>query len=646
MGDGHRLGGLGEVGACPARKGVASLGRVIQREVVGRNIICGGVGRDHAAAIEVVSDVVGDEGPVSRVAAVAHRALGDGHRLGGFGEVGARPARKGVASLGRIIQGEGIGRNIVGGGVGRGHTAAVEGVGDGVGDETGRGVHRGIVVGGHGEGVAAEGGAIEAVGHLIACGRVVVAQGDGGVAGVVGGVLVGDALARGGDIRILYGERMHTACTGHVLVGASVTYAHIDGIGRTVHGAVAVVVGGEGAAVAPDEGTYVGVAASDGRTDDEAVLHRSPNIITHKSANVSITRDAGVGEDDVLDDGTGADSAEKCYVLVRIAGIVGVFVNADAADGIALAVVGAAEVLVAARAVDDDVAADLGEVVLGGAAAVVVGDVSGLLEGEAAAAVGGNVHKEGEAVKVVLVGNLVGVVAEAVEVVEVHVADGVGARQGAVVIARSRDGDGGGAWAVVVGVAHGVVDVWGEHRSVVGDGGFRRNGTTLVDISRVDAADDGVAVAEGLVGHIVNDDSAESLVRRDGDGERMVVAARRGGATRNVGAAFCLDRGAIEPQRAAFDGHRERGGSDDVGHLGPLLEVERAVEGDVGRLLSPMDYMSVIEGVAGTLPKGNLLNLPKRLDGKGIVIVSRHALYHDTRLVYGMCHKPCGEHQQ
>ena len=343
--------------------------------------------------------------------------------------------------------------------------------------------------------------------------------------------MVGDALARGGDVRVLYGECVDAACAVHVVRGTTVAYAHVGGVGRAVHGAVAVVVGGEGAAVGPEEGTHVGVAASDGRADDEAVLHRSTGFVAHESANVAITRDAGVGKDDVLDGGTGADSAEKCHVLVRVSAIVGAFVDADAADGVVLAVVGAAEVLVAAEE-----AADLGEVVLGGAAAVAVGDVGGLPEGEALAIVGGIVHKEGEVVEVVLVGNLVGVVAEAVEVAEANVTDGVVVRDGAGIFARSRDGEGGGACAVVVGVAHGVVGACGEHRVVIGDGGHRRNGTALVDIGRLDAADGGIGAVEWLVAHIVEVDVAEGLALRDGDGDGIVVGTNRVGATCDAGA--------------------------------------------------------------------------------------------------------------
>ena len=301
LGDGHHGLRRVAVAAGPAVEGAGRLGRVGEREGRCRNVVGGGIGRGHAAAVEVVGDVIGVERPVGGVVEVTCRALGNGHRGLRRGAVAAGPAREGVACLGRVIQGESWCCNVVGGRVGRGHAAAVEVVGDVVGDEGGGGGHCGIVVGGHGEGVAAEGSAVEGVGQRVAGGQVIVAQGDLGVAGVVGGALVGDALARGGDVGILNGERMHAARAGHVAGGTTVAYAHVSGVGRVVHGAVAVVVGSEGAVVVTEEGTPVGVAASDGRADDEAVLHRSTGFVAHESADVAITRDAGVGEDDVLD---------------------------------------------------------------------------------------------------------------------------------------------------------------------------------------------------------------------------------------------------------------------------------------------------------------------------------------------------------
>ena len=596
MDDGYRLGELGEVGACPAHEGVACAGRIDKRESRCRNVVSGGVGRGHTATVEVVGDVVVGGGPVGRVAAVAYGALDDGYRRGGLGEIGARPASEGVALLGWVVQREGRCCNVVGGGVSCGHTAAVKVIGDVVGDGGEGGSHRGIVVGGHGEGVAAEGGAVEAVCHLIACG-VIVAQGDGGVAGVVGGALIGDTLARGGDV-LAEGEGVHAACAVYVVGGATVTYAHIGGVGRAaqVDDAVAVVVGGEGGAsvVAPDEGTHVGVAASDVRTDDETVLYRSSNIIAHESADVLVTRKAGIGKDDVLDGGAG-NSAEKCHVFVRV-GVSGWgFVNADAVDGMVLAVVGAAKVLVAARAIDDEIAADLGEVVFGAAAAVGVSDVGGLFEGEALAIVGGKVHQGGEVVEVVLVGNFVGVVTEAGEVAEGHVTNVEIARDGAGVFSRPRDGEGGGAYTVIVGVTHRVVIDFSEYPATVGDGGHRLNGTALVDISRIDAADGGVGGVERLEGHKVEKDVAEGPARRNGNGDVSVVAAGCNGAARDASAVQFLYRGAVEPEVVGREYNRDLAACGNVGETVGRGEVDRACDGDAAPI--EIDVLA-IEGAA------------------------------------------------
>ena len=54
-------GRLIEVGACPASEGVAFAGGVVEGEGGRLNIVSGGVGGAHAAASEVVGDVVGDD---------------------------------------------------------------------------------------------------------------------------------------------------------------------------------------------------------------------------------------------------------------------------------------------------------------------------------------------------------------------------------------------------------------------------------------------------------------------------------------------------------------------------------------------------------------------------------------------------------
>ena len=122
------------------------------------------------------------------------------------------------------------------------------------------------ILGRHGEGVASDGRAVDIVGSPIA--RMLVAQGDSGVAGVVGGALVGDALARGGDV-LAEGERVyatHAAVVGRVACPHPVAAnAHVGCIGRAVHGAAHVVVGSESIAilVLADDGTHVGVGAGD-----------------------------------------------------------------------------------------------------------------------------------------------------------------------------------------------------------------------------------------------------------------------------------------------------------------------------------------------------------------------------------------------
>ena len=165
------------------------------------------------------------------------------------------------------------------------------------------------------------------------------------------------------------------------------------------------------------------------------------------------------------------------------------------------------------------------------------------------------------------------------------------------VVADAGDGHGAGAGTAVVAPREGVVGILNEGSLTIDDGRFRL--WLMIGVAHPIVArrhgDCSVAVGHRWVGHIVENHSAEGLARRDGDGERIVVAAGRNGAACDIGAALGLDRGAIEPQRAAFDGHRERAAGDNVGESGPYLEVELAVEGDVD---SPVDHCSVTECVA------------------------------------------------
>ena len=175
--------------------------------------------------------------------------------------------------------------------------------------------------------------------------------------------------------------------------------------------------------------------------------------------------------------------------------------------------------------------------------------------------------------------------------------DGESACCRAGVVALTGNGHGACACTAVVTPREGVVGILDERSLTIDNGRFRLWPMTGVAHPVVASryGDRCIAVGHRRVGHIIDYDNAEGLVRRDGDGERVLVAAHRGGTTRDVGAALGLDRGAIEPQGAGLDGHRERTTGDYVGERGPFLEVERAVEDHVG---SPMDHSSVTEGVA------------------------------------------------
>ena len=97
----------------------------------------------------------------------------------------------------------------------------------------------------------------------MACGHgAAVAEGDGGVRGVVGGAVDDDALARGRDV-CAEGEGVDAART--VLVLAAVGFADANANGGTIgvvavdYGAATVIVGGEGAAIeSANDGTEVG----------------------------------------------------------------------------------------------------------------------------------------------------------------------------------------------------------------------------------------------------------------------------------------------------------------------------------------------------------------------------------------------------
>ena len=148
------------------------------------------------------------------------------------------------------------------------------------------------------------------------------------------------------------------------------------------------------------------------------------------------------------------------------------------------------------------------------------------------------------------------------------------------------------------------------------------------------------------MGRITDHDLAEGLARRDGNGKHAIIVAHRGRAARDGGVAQSLNCGTVEPQLATFDGHRERGGGDNIGQRGPLLEVERAVEGNVG---IPA-YYSVTEGVAGTLLSGGLVCTPYRFDDTGThrltAVGYRHASEPDGGLERGLRRYARDEHHK
>ena len=107
--DGH--GRLIEVGPCPACKGVTFKGGVVEGDVGAINGVGGWVGGGHAAACQVVGDVVGE----------GDERSGDRHVLGGHGEGVAAHGAGGGAVVGRvpvgqviIVESDGGGGGVVG----------------------------------------------------------------------------------------------------------------------------------------------------------------------------------------------------------------------------------------------------------------------------------------------------------------------------------------------------------------------------------------------------------------------------------------------------------------------------------------------------------------------------------------------------
>ena len=283
------------------------------------------------------------------------------------------------------------------------------------------------------------------------------------------------------------------------VVRGDVAVVGADVGGGAAYGAAVIVVVGEGAVVLAKEGSHIGVRTSDGRFEDKAVLHRSTGFIAHDSADVAITGDAGIGKDDVFDGGA-VNPAEQSLVLawVTVSGLVEPY----AADGVPLAIEGAAEVLVAAV----EVAADGGEVLVGVAEAYgAVGDV--VAQHEVGAAVGrAALHRAGQGIELRRGG------------------DDVGAARGAAA-APGRN----------KGCAHRGIVIGGHGEGVAFDGGAAHRIDGHLACGQVVVAQ-GDGSVRGVVGDAVDDDALARGrdVRAEGEGvdaARTVLVLAAGNGT-------------------------------------------------------------------------------------------------------------------
>ena len=217
----------------------------------------------------------------------------------------------------------------------------------------------------------------------------IVATHTGGVlharygAGVVAVVLEGAAvvLAADGTVGVVLGCG-HDDSDGDVVAqGSSIVHACDAAV---VHALVIIRLGergcagtvGDGAAVVDAHNAAVIIGGGLNGMDkdvgfDVAVGDGAPTIIAHDAANVVEAGDTGVGEGDATNVGVLINLAEEALVAVGYA--VAVLVDADATDGVALAVVVPIEVVA--------LVADGGEVTFGVANTLgAVGDVGSLLE--------------------------------------------------------------------------------------------------------------------------------------------------------------------------------------------------------------------------------------------------------------------------
>jgi len=233
-------------------------------------------------------------------------------------------------------------------------------------------------------GGGADGVGVAADGEVVAGGEADVGDGGAGLGvacgagdAVVDVVAVADGASTGG---IAYdGADIAIACDGAaevdaVLDGAAAMACDAAVIFATDGGGDA---GGAGAAgdgaeiVAYDAAVEVGIGCNgvDGDVaEDVAVLYATVVVVAYDGAAVVVAGEAGVGEEYVLHLGTIDESEES---RVSFLGFTAALVDADTADGVALAVEVAFEVSEIV-----EVAADGREVVLGAAGVVPVGFVA------------------------------------------------------------------------------------------------------------------------------------------------------------------------------------------------------------------------------------------------------------------------------
>ena len=230
---------------------------------------------------------------------------------------------------------------------------------------------------------------------------------------VEGAVLENDgdglAVVFGDDVGVFggVGEGGEGHCA--VVFGDVVSVAaHVGGVFGAVHGAAVVVVVGEGAVVISADGAGdVVVGGGDVGIGDVAAADSAVVVGTDDATDIHEACDAGVAEVDVADFGIAACQSEEA--LVDVGSAAAVLADADATDGVAVAVEVSTEATVVVASYGLIVALSVVESQVVG----VERDVGSELEVLAPVAVGGlaagAVHAVGEQQQLVLVVYHVGV---------------------------------------------------------------------------------------------------------------------------------------------------------------------------------------------------------------------------------------------